>query len=288
MLKQRSHMLMQQQQAGQGPAKRARIDRGAGPAGPLPTTVRGTVGQKRPAARVRRCWSVSPRTRCGRTSRLCDCRTRIPRRRGNRCLRVVETPSRRRPSWASRNRRAARAGGAADVRTAAAVLLQLRGSDQARAGVLSHPSHVTGGEVRKDAWCNACYNAINGSIEVEGTKYANRSSPRRKTTTIWRSPGCSAITATGGTIRFACFSTGDETRGRRRSRASSCILSQLDKKERTPTTTRPSSQLPASVLPQTRLSYFLEERLRKVMGHERNERARQLGKPVDEVPAAEG
>lgn len=68
----------------------------------------------------------------------------------------------------------------------------------------------------------------------------------------------------------------------------SCIMSQLEKKERTPTTTRPSSQLPANVLPQTRLSYFLEERLRKVLSHERNERAKLLGKPLEEVPSAEG
>ena len=68
----------------------------------------------------------------------------------------------------------------------------------------------------------------------------------------------------------------------------SCILSQLAKQERAPTTQRPSSQLPASVLPQTRLSYFLEERLRKVMSAERDERARSSGLPLDEVPGAEG
>ena len=111
MLKQRSHMLMQQQQqAGQGPAKRARIDGAAAPAGPCPRPSAAPSDRNARAARERHCWSASPRTRCGRTSHLYDCPTLIRRRRGNRCPPVDGTPSRRRPSSASRNRRAARAG----------------------------------------------------------------------------------------------------------------------------------------------------------------------------------
>jgi E1A/CREB-binding protein len=42
------------------------------------------------------------------------------------------------------------------------------------------PAHVTGGEARKDAWCNTCYNAINGHIEVEGTKYGKNQLAKKK------------------------------------------------------------------------------------------------------------
>tara|TARA_B100001142_G_scaffold298098_1_gene321011 strand:+ start:10 stop:2334 length:2325 start_codon:yes stop_codon:yes gene_type:complete len=151
------------------------------------------------------------------------------------------------------------------------------------------PPHVTGGEVRKDAWCNPCYNQIQGSIEVEGVKYPKNQLAKKKNDddleepwvqcdycNCWYHQICVLFNGrknTGGEAPFTC---------------PSCILSQLDKKERAPTTNRPSSQLPASELPHTRLSFFLEERLKKVMTHERNERAKLLGKPIEEIPAADG
>ena len=291
MLKQRSHMLMQQQQqAGQGPAKRARIDGGAAPAGPLPTTVRGTVGQKRPG---------------GEGTSLLECFTPDEVRTHLASLRLSDAnPAAKGQPMSARRRdaesekaivgiteQACRACGVERLTFEPPPLYCYSCVARIKRGQVYYhiPPHVTGGEVRKDAWCNACYNAINGSIEVEGTKYAKSQLAKKKNDDDLEEPWVQCDYCNGWYHQICVLFNGRRNEGGEAPfTCPSCILSQLEKKERTPTTTRPSSQLPASVLPQTRLSYFLEERLRKVMGHERNERARQLGKPVEEVPAAEG
>ena len=291
MLKQRSHMLMQQQQqAGQGPAKRARIDGAAAPAGPLPTTVRGTVGQKRPG---------------GEGTSLLECFTPDEVRTHLASLRLSDAnPAAKGQPMSARRRdaesekaivgiteQACRACGVERLTFEPPPLYCYSCVARIKRGQVYYhiPPHVTGGEVRKDAWCNACYNAINGSIEVEGTKYAKSQLAKKKNDDDLEEPWVQCDYCNGWYHQICVLFNGRRNEGGEAPfTCPSCILSQLEKKERTPTTTRPSSQLPASVMPQTRLSYFLEERLRKVMGHERNERARQLGKPVEEVPAAEG
>ena len=292
MLKQRSHMLMQQQQqqAGRGPAKRARIDGAAAPAGPLPTTVRGTVGQKRPG---------------GEGTSLLECFTPDEVRTHLASLRLSDAnPAAKGQPMSARRRdaesekaivgiteQACRACGVERLTFEPPPLYCYSCVARIKRGQVYYhiPPHVTGGEVRKDAWCNACYNAINGSIEVEGTKYAKSQLAKKKNDDDLEEPWVQCDYCNGWYHQICVLFNGRRNEGGEAPfTCPSCILSQLEKKERTPTTTRPSSQLPASVMPQTRLSYFLEERLRKVMGHERNERARQLGKPVEEVPAAEG
>jgi E1A/CREB-binding protein len=301
MLKQRSHMLMQQQQhaagaaaLGQGPAKRARTDASGQMiphhAGPLPTAVRGSVGQKRPG---------------GEGTSLLECFSPDEVRTHLASLRLSDANPAAKGQPMSARRRDAESekaiAGATEQACRACAIERLTFEPPPlycyscvgrikRGQVYYHiPPHVSGGEVRKDAWCNACYNAINGSIEVEGNKYAKSQLAKKKNDDDLEEPWVQCDYCNGWYHQICVLFNGRRNEGGEAPfTCPSCILSQLDKKERTPTTTRPSSQLPATTLPQTRLSYFLEERLRKVMGHERNERARALGKPVEEVPAAEG
>lgn len=50
---------------------------------------------------------------------------------------------------------------------------------------------------------------------------------------------------------------------------------------------RSQAQLPAESLPRTKLTEFLEQRLRLSLSREREERARRLEKPVEEVETAQ-
>jgi E1A/CREB-binding protein len=68
----------------------------------------------------------------------------------------------------------------------------------------------------------------------------------------------------------------------------SCMLDQQLRNERTPTVNRPSSQQPASSLPRTQLSDYLENYLGQRLVLERQDRAKVLGKAPEEVPGAEG
>mmetsp|Transcript_10133 Transcript_10133/g.41807 ORF Transcript_10133/g.41807 Transcript_10133/m.41807 type:complete len:254 (+) Transcript_10133:1081-1842(+) len=73
------------------------------------------------------------------------------------------------------------------------------------------------------------------------------SSPRRRTTTTSRNPGCSATTATAGTTRFACSSTGGATRAARlRSRARSASSRSSRRRSARP---RPSARARSSPPP---------------------------------------
>ena len=158
-----------------------------------------------------------------------------------------------------------------------------------RGQVYYHIPQGAGGEARKDAWCNTCYNAINGAIQVEGAKYPKSALAKKKNDDDLEEPWVQCDYCNNWYHQICVLFNGRRNEGGEAPfTCPGCILSQLERKERTPTTTRPSSQLPASVLPQTRLSYFLEERLRKVLSHERNERAKLFGKSVEETPTSEG
>ena len=301
MLKQRSQVLMQQQAAAAGgpAAKRMRMDgtgSGAGhvgrPNAPAPSAVRGSVGQKRPGGEgtsLLECFSPDEVRTHLASLRLSDTN---PLTKG---ALTAPASARRRDQEADRT-----IAGATDQACRACGVERLTFeppplycfgcvSRIKRGQVYYHiPAHVTGGEARKDAWCNACYNAINGSVEVEGNKYAKTQLAKKKNDDDLEEPWVQCDYCNDWYHQICVLFNGRRNEGGEAPfTCPSCILSQLEKKERTPTTQRPSSQLPASVLPQTRLSYFLEERLRKVMGAERAERARAVGKPLDETPAAE-
>lgn len=298
MLKQRSQVLMQQQMGPGGgpPSKRARVgELGPGgvqhPGAPVPNAVRGSVGQKRPG---------------GEGTSLLECFSPDEVRTHLATLRLTETnnlltkdqpmSARRRDAEGERaiagaTEQACRACGVERLTFEPPPLYCYSCVGRIKRGQVYYhiPSSVTGGEARKDAWCNTCYNAINGSIEVEGNKYSKNQLAKKKNDDDLEEPWVQCDYCNDWYHQICVLFNGRRNEGGEAPfTCPSCILSQLEKKERTPTTQRPSSQLPASVLPQTRLSYFLEERLRKVMGSERDERARVANVPLDETPAAEG
>ena len=283
MLKQRSQVLMQQQEgaaAGGPAAKRMRVEgaQGAGGVGgfskPAPSAVRGSVGQKRPG---------------GEGTSLLECfspdevRTHLASLRLSEANPLVQKHAPAGVSARRRDQEAERAiAGATEQACRACGVERLTFEPPPlycygcvarikRGQVYYHiPAHVSGGEARKDAWCNACYNAINGSVEVEGNKYAKTQLAKKKNDDDLEEPWVQCDYCNDWYHQICVLFNGRRNEGGEAPfTCPSCILSQLEKKERTPTTQRPSSQLPASILPQTRLSYFLEERLRKVMGAER-------------------
>ena len=292
MLKQRSHMLMQQQQMQGGPnAKRMRTDGQFMPIGPPVAQVKGSVGTKRPG---------------GEGTSLMECFTPDEVRTHLASLRLSETAN---PVAKGQPMSARRREGEAEKAIAGASESACQGCGVERltfeppplycyacvgrikrGQVFYHiPPSATGGEVRKDAWCNGCYNAIQGHVELEGQKWPKNVLAKKKNDDDLEEPWVQCDYCNSWYHQICVLFNGRRNEGGEAPfTCPQCILSQLEKKERTPTTKRPSSQLPASILPQTKLSFFLEERLRKVMGRERQERAKLLGKPVDEIPHAEG
>jgi hypothetical protein len=67
-----------------------------------------------------------------------------------------------------------------------------------------------------------------------------------------------------------------------------CIKRDMQAGLRQQITARSQAQLPAESLPRTKLSDFLEQRLRIGLVREREERAKRLGKRLEEVETAEG
>jgi len=190
MLKQRSQVLMQQQQmgggTGQGPAKKQRTD-GPGPGGtahpgaPVPSAIRGSVGQKRPGGEgtsLLECFSPDEVRTHLATLRLTE---------NNPLTKGQPMSARRRDAEAERaiagaTEQACRACGVERLTFEPPPLYCYSCVGRIKRGQVYYhiPAHVTGGEARKDAWCNTCYNAINGHIEVEGTKYGKNQLAKKK------------------------------------------------------------------------------------------------------------
>ena len=65
------------------------------------------------------------------------------------------------------------------------------------------------GEVRRDAWCNPCYNAIQGYVNVEGQQFPKQQLVKKKNDDDLEDLGCSAITVKTGTTK-SVSSTAEE------------------------------------------------------------------------------
>lgn len=155
-------------------------------------------------------------------------------------------------------------------------------------GQVFHHVPTTSGEARRDAWCNPCFNAIQGFVEVEGQRFPKQSLVKKKNDDDLEEPWVQCDYCNDWYHQICVLFNGRRNEGGEAPfTCPSCILSQLDKGERKVTEERPSSQQPASSLPKTKMSTFLEERLAEKLSTEREERAKQLGVPIENVPTAE-
>ena len=145
------------------------------------------------------------------------------------------------------------------------------------------------GEVRRDAWCNPCYNAIQGYVNVEGQQFPKQQLVKKKNDDDLEEPWVQCDYCEDWYHQICVLFNGRKNEGGSAPfTCPNCILSQLDKGDRKVTLERPSSQQPANELPKTKMSTFLEEHLQETLAAEREERAKQLGVPVENVPTAEG
>ena len=157
-----------------------------------------------------------------------------------------------------------------------------------RGQVFHHVPSMPGAEGRRDAWCNPCFNSIQGYVDVEGQRFPKQAMVKKKNDDDLEEPWVQCDYCEDWYHQICVLFNGRRNEGGEAPfTCPNCILSQLDKGERTVTTERPSSQQPASNLPKTKMSTFLEERLSETLAKEREERAKQLGVPIENVPTAE-
>ena len=155
-------------------------------------------------------------------------------------------------------------------------------------GQVFHQMPSLGGETRRDAWCNPCFNAIQGYVDVEGQRFPKATLIKKKNDDDLEEPWVQCDYCEDWYHQLCVLFNGRRNEGDEAPfTCPNCILSQLDKNERQVTAERPSSQQPASSLPKTKMSTFLEERLASKLSAERVERAKQLGVPIENVPTAE-
>ena len=141
----------------------------------------------------------------------------------------------------------------------------------------------------KQCFCTSCHSGFGSSVEVDGNRFLKTHMMKRKNEEDLEEPwvACDLCSAWVHQI-CTLFNGRRDISGDNPFTCPNCMLDQLRKAERKPTVDRPSSQQPASALPKTQLSDFLEEYLARHLATERAERARMLGKQPDEVPGAEG
>lgn len=157
-----------------------------------------------------------------------------------------------------------------------------------RGQVFHQVPSMPGAEGRRDAWCNPCFNSIQGYVDVEGQRFPKQVMVKKKNDDDLEEPWVQCDYCEDWYHQICVLFNGRRNEGGEAPfTCPNCILSQLENGERRVTTERPSSQQPASNLPKTKMSAFLEERLTATLAKEREERAKQLGVPVDSVPTAE-
>lgn len=156
-------------------------------------------------------------------------------------------------------------------------------------GQVYHHAPTLGGETRRDAWCNPCFNGIQGFVDVEGQRFPKQALIKKKNDDDLEEPWVQCDYCEDWYHQICVLFNGRRNEGGEAPfTCPNCILSQLEKDERQVTKERPSSQQPANSLPKTKMSNFLEERLATVLANEREARSKQLGVPIDNVPTAEG
>jgi E1A/CREB-binding protein len=148
--------------------------------------------------------------------------------------------------------------------------------------------NIPGGENRKDTWCNPCYNAIQGFIDIEGQKFPKNSLIKKKNDDDLEEPWVQCDFCNNWYHQICVLFNGRKnTDGEAHFTCPTCIMSQIDKGERKVTTERPNSMQPAETLTKTVLGDFLEKRVSDALSEERVARAKHLGIPVETTPTAE-
>ncbi|XP_078439698.1 histone acetyltransferase of the CBP family 1 isoform X2 [Wolffia australiana] len=150
------------------------------------------------------------------------------------------------------------------------------------------PYYTVGTGETRHFFCTHCYNESRGdSIEVEGTSHLKARFEKKKNDEeteewwvqcdkceAWQHQICALFNGRrndGGDAEYTC---------------PNCYMKEVENGERSPLP--PNTVLGAKDLPRTLLSDHIEQRLSVRLKFERLERARSLGKNVEEVPGVEG
>jgi E1A/CREB-binding protein len=141
----------------------------------------------------------------------------------------------------------------------------------------------------KQNFCTGCYQQFGPTVEIEGTHVQKSALMKRKNEEDLEEPWVQCDACQEWVHQICTLFNGRRNEGGESAfTCPSCMLDQQLRGERTPTVNRPSSQQPASSLPRTQLSDYLEHYLGTRLVSERLDRARVLGKTPEEVPGAEG
>ncbi|XP_019707806.1 probable histone acetyltransferase HAC-like 1 isoform X2 [Elaeis guineensis] len=146
---------------------------------------------------------------------------------------------------------------------------------------------IGSGETRH-CFCIPCYNEARGeTIEVDGSQFQKAKLEKKRNdeeTEEWWVQ-CDKCEAWQHQI-CALFNGRRNDGGQAEYTCPNCYIEEIERGERKPLPQ--SAVLGANDLPRTILSDHIEQRLFSCLKQERQERARHLGKNVDEVPGAEG
>ncbi|KAG1364552.1 Histone acetyltransferase HAC12 [Cocos nucifera] len=146
---------------------------------------------------------------------------------------------------------------------------------------------IGSGETRH-YFCIPCYNEARGeTIEVDGSQFQKAKLEKKRNdeeTEEWWVQ-CDKCEAWQHQI-CALFNGRRNDGGQAEYTCPNCYIEEIERSERKPLPQ--SAVLGAKDLPRTILSDHIEQRLFRCLKQERQERARHLGKNVDEVPGAEG
>ena len=141
----------------------------------------------------------------------------------------------------------------------------------------------------KQCFCTNCYSGFGQTVEIDGNRFLKSHLAKRKNEEDLEEPWVCCDFCEAWVHQICTLFNGRRNEGGDSAfTCPNCMMDQLAKGERKPTINRPSSPQPASALPKTQLSDFLEEYLARHLAAERAERARVLNKQPDEVPCAEG
>ena len=149
------------------------------------------------------------------------------------------------------------------------------------------------GEVTKHLMCSPCYNDIKGdTLELEGMRVPKTSMLKRKNdeeAQQLEEPWVECDRCQSWHHQICVLFNGRKNDGEQTVfHCPLCIKRDMQAGLRLQITQRSQAQLPAEALPRTKLSDFLEQRLRIGLVREREERAKRLGKRPEEVMTAEG
>ncbi|CAA6662393.1 unnamed protein product [Spirodela intermedia] len=148
------------------------------------------------------------------------------------------------------------------------------------------PYYTIGMGDTRHFFCTHCYNETRGdSIEVEGTYHQKTKLEKKKNDEETEEWWVQCDKCEAWQHQICALFNGRRNDGEAEYTCPNCYMQEVERGERAPLP--PNAVLGAKDLPRTLLSDHIEQRLFTRLKHERQERARSLGKNVDEVPGAE-